>query len=165
MKDTYFKLCIHTILYLNNDEFVINSELKKVLYNKFKSALTDKKCELLAIGGSDNHIHLLYTQSPFVSVHETILYLKDNTMNCYKNQDIPADIPDLAWSDGYYAYSVSEYMLEKVQKHIENQEAFHTQMTFEDEMLNLNRLHNVDTSECEYKEYKENFDVFHWGYT
>ena len=51
------------------------------------------------------------------------------------------------WQNGYGIFSVSESQLEVVQNYIQNQEAHHQTLSYEDELRQLLRKHRVEFDE------------------
>jgi hypothetical protein len=49
-----------------------------------------------------------------------------------------------AWQEGYASFSVSASLVPTVAKYIENQQAHHRKMSFEEEFVALLRKHGVD---------------------
>ena len=54
---------------------------------------------------------------------------------------------DFYWQGGYGAFSVSQSKVEVVRKYIQNQEEHHRKVTFQDELRELFRLHEIDFDE------------------
>lgn len=54
------------------------------------------------------------------------------------------------WQDGYSAFSVSKSIVPKVTEYIKNQREHHQEKSFEDEYLELLKLHEIDTIDDKY---------------
>lgn len=92
-----------------------------------------------AIGGTDDHVHLLLAIPADVSISKAVNLLKSNSSKWMREQD-----HKFGWQRGYAAFSVSVSNLVAVTKYIDNQEELHTKRSFEQEWLALLRKHNVE---------------------
>jgi len=88
--------------------------------------------DLHAIGGTDNHVHILLALPPGRNLVDIIRDLKANSSRFMKTA-----VPLFAWQDGYSAISVSPSQIGAVKKYIANQAAHHRRRTFDDEYLAL----------------------------
>ncbi|MFZ0520288.1 MAG: IS200/IS605 family transposase [Candidatus Acidiferrales bacterium] len=92
-----------------------------------------------AVGGSDNHIHLLIQIPATLSLSNAVLAIKSNSSRWANEQG-----QKFAWQQGYGAFSVSASLVPAVVRYIENQESHHKKMTFEAEFLALLKKHGVE---------------------
>ena len=88
--------------------------------------------DLLAIGGNNNHVHLLLALPPGRNISDVMRDMKANS-----SRFIRTTSRLFAWQDGYAAVSVSPSQLPAVKKYIANQEEHHRVRRFEDEYLAL----------------------------
>ena len=88
--------------------------------------------EILAIGGTDNHVHVLLSVPAAVHLVEFVRDLKANSSRFMK-----ANVPGFAWQDGYAAISVSPSQVVTVRHYIANQAEHHRKRTFDEEFLVL----------------------------
>jgi len=88
--------------------------------------------DILAIGGTENHVHLLLRVPPGRNLVEIVRDLKSNSSRFMKT-----DVPGFAWQDGYSALSVSPSQLDAVRRYIANQKEHHRKRTFDDEYMSL----------------------------
>ena len=88
--------------------------------------------EPLAIGGTENHLHLLLRLPTHVSVAEASQKLKSNSSRWLKDRGLW-----LGWQQGYGAFSVSPSNMDAVRRYVQNQPEHHKRRSFEDEFLGL----------------------------
>ncbi len=88
--------------------------------------------EILAIGGTNNHVHVLLSVPAGMDMMNVVRDLKANSSRFMKST-----VPLFAWQDGYAAISVSPSHVEAVRKYIAGQEEHHRKRTFDDEFLAL----------------------------
>ena len=95
----------------------------------------------LAIGGMDDHCHLLVTHRD-LQISKMVNAIKSNSskwMNEHKQ--------GFAWQNGYATFSVSASNIASVTRYIENQEEHHRKRTFEREYITLLKKHGVEFDE------------------
>ncbi len=88
--------------------------------------------DIIAVGGTDNHVHLLLSVPPGMHLVELIRDLKANSSRFMKS-----NVPGFSWQDGYAAISVSPSQVEVVKRYIAGQREHHRRRTFDDELLSL----------------------------
>jgi putative transposase len=88
--------------------------------------------EIMAIGGTENHVHALISVPANKHVVDVIRDLKANSSRFMKTT-----VATFSWQDGYAAISVSPSQVDTVRHYIANQPAHHRQRTFDDELLML----------------------------
>jgi putative transposase len=92
-----------------------------------------------AIGGIEDHVHLLVELPPSMAVAKAVRLIKSNSSKWMNETG-----RSFAWQKGYAAFSVSSSNIGAVMKYILNQEAHHQKMTFEEEIVALLKKHEVE---------------------
>jgi putative transposase len=93
----------------------------------------------LAIGGTENHVHILFHLPPKLALAKAAALLKANSSKWMGEQGIK-----FSWQEGYGAFSVSSSNLDQAKRYIQNQESHHGKTSFEDEFRALLRKHGVE---------------------
>jgi putative transposase len=104
----------------------------------------------LAVGGTENHVHILFHLSPKLALAKAVTLLKANSSKWMNEQGIR-----FAWQGGAGstwsppgtccgAFSVSASNLDQVTRYVQNQESHHRKTSFEDEFRALLRKHGVE---------------------
>ena len=88
--------------------------------------------EALAIGGTQNHVHVLCRLSGDVSVSQAVQKLKSNSSRWLRENG-----PWIGWQEGYGAFSVSASNADAVRRYIQNQADHHRRRSFEEELAVL----------------------------
>jgi putative transposase len=88
--------------------------------------------EPLAVGGTENHLHLLLRLPAQIPVAEAAQKLKANSSRWLKENG-----SWLGWQQGYGAFSVSPSNVDVVRRYIQNQPEHHRRRSFEEEFLAL----------------------------
>jgi putative transposase len=93
----------------------------------------------LAVGGTENHVHILIHPPAKLALAKAVVLLKANSSKWMGEQG-----KDFSWQEGYGAFSVSASNLDEVTRYIENQEARHWKKSFEDEFRAMLQKHGVE---------------------
>jgi REP element-mobilizing transposase RayT len=100
-----------------------------------------KKLEILvlAVGGMEDHIHLLLRIPPTLALAKAVLAIKSNSSRWASEEG-----HKFAWQQGYGAFSVSSSIVPTVVRYIENQQAHHRRMSFDAEFIALLKKHRIE---------------------
>ena len=88
--------------------------------------------DVLAIGGTDNHVHVLLTLPAGRNLSDVMRDTKANS-----SRHLRLNSKAFAWQDGYAGISVSPSQVPIVKNYIENQKEHHRVHPFENEYLAL----------------------------
>jgi len=86
---------------------------------------------LLTAGGTANHLHLLISLPPTLTLAKAMQEVKGNTSRWLNERS------RFAWQQGYGAFSVSQSQRKKVVDYIDRQAEHHAKWSFEQEFLTL----------------------------
>ena len=82
---------------------------------------------MVAIGGVEDHVHLLTGFPANVAISELVKQIKGSSSHCIVNQIRPNEF--FKWQGGYAAFSVNYEDLTPIASYIQNQVAYHQQQT------------------------------------
>jgi REP element-mobilizing transposase RayT len=94
---------------------------------------------MVAIGGTENHLHVLLGLPATMSLSDAVRTLKANSSRWMRDAR-----PDFGWQEGYGAFSVSPSNAEIVKEYIRNQREHHKKRNFEEEFIALLKKSGVD---------------------
>jgi REP element-mobilizing transposase RayT len=92
-----------------------------------------------AIGGMEDHIHLLLQIPPTLALAKAVVGIKSNSSRWVNEEGIR-----FAWQQGYGAFSVSASVVPAVDRYVRNQQAHHRKMSFEQEFVALLKKHGME---------------------
>jgi putative transposase len=95
--------------------------------------------EILALGGTANHVHLLMALPAKQSLSFAVRDLKANS-----SRWMSESCPKFSWQEGFGAFSVSSSQAPAVKMYIRNQVEHHRKRNFEEEFLLLLKKSGVD---------------------
>ncbi len=96
----------------------------------------------LAIGGIDNHVHLLLSLPATISLAKAMQTLK-GVSSKWVNDNFSLR-HEFAWQEGYAAFSVSISEVPKTVAYIKNQREHHRKQSFEEEFLLFLKRHGIE---------------------
>lgn len=91
-----------------------------------------------AIGGTNNHVHLLLRIPSDMKAADAISKLKSNSSRWMSERG-----NRFSWQRGYGAFSVSSSNLPSVSSYIDRQEQHHRRRSFENEFIALLERHKI----------------------
>lgn len=138
---TFTKLMYHIIFSTKYRDPLIDVSLQDRLYKYMGGIIRAQNGHLIAIGGIEDHVHILASLSSTKAIADSIRELKANTSKWVN--ELPERKDRFEWQKGYGAFTVSYSQLESVSCYIQNQHAHHTKKTFEEEYIKLLELHNI----------------------
>ena len=139
MSHTYAQNVIHAVFSTKDRRKVIPGEFQPRLWAYAAGVWKNAGIFVHAIGGMEDHIHLLIQVPPALALSKVILTIKSNSSRWAHEQG-----QKLEWQQGYAAFSVSASIVPAVVRYIRNQEAHHKKMSFEVEFLALLKKHGVE---------------------
>lgn len=107
--------------------------------------LNNSHCPVLCVGGTTNHIHILFILSKTMTLSDTVRIVKAHSSKWINEKNSP--LYPFCWQDGYGAFSISQGHIEAVKQYIDNQEEHHKGVSFEDEFRKICKMYNVDLDE------------------
>jgi putative transposase len=104
----------------------------ETLWAYMRGIARNRGFDILAIGGTNNHVHILLSVPAASHLVDLMRDLKANSSRFMKSS-----VVRFSWQDGYAAISVSPSQVKAVLHYIANQQQHHSSRTFEDEFVGL----------------------------
>ena len=133
----YWKLFYHAVWGTKDRLELIEQSWESELYGYIWGKATALECIPHAIGGMPDHVHVVISIPPKLSVAKLIGQLK-GASSYHVNENYADD--SFAWQAEYGVFSFSEKALPKIVAYVKNQKEHHAQDTIRTylERLNLN---------------------------
>ena len=139
MSHTYFQNVMHVVFSTKERRKIIPTEMKERLWSYTAGICKRQKVFVHAVGGMEDHIHLLLQFPATIAIAEAVKKIKANSSGWMSDE-----IGKFAWQVGYGAFSVSKSNFATVVRYIQNQERHHRKMSFEDEFIALLEKHGIE---------------------
>jgi putative transposase len=139
MAHTFSRNHIHVVFSTKDRRNTITKEWQPRLWAYVAGICKNHEMIAVAVGGTENHVHILLHLPPKLALAKAVALLKANSSKWMGENGIK-----FSWQGGYGAFSVSSSNLDQVTRYIQNQEAHHRKTSFKDEFRALLRKHGVD---------------------
>ncbi len=139
MSHTYVQTVIHIVFSTKYRSKSISKEFQPRMWAYVAGICKNHEIFVHAIGGMDDHIHLLIQIPASLSLAKAVLTIKSNSSRWANEQG-----NKFAWQEGYAAFSVSSSRVPEVVRYIQNQESHHRKMPFDEELVALLKKHGVE---------------------
>jgi len=117
---------------------LIRPDHQSRLWNYLAGIARNHGMQMLSVGGTQNHVHMLVVLPSDMALSDAVRTLKANSSRSMRETDRL-----FAWQEGYGALSVSPSQLERVKPYIANQPAHHRTHSFEQEFLAMLQAANI----------------------
>jgi REP element-mobilizing transposase RayT len=148
MSHTYTSLLVHVVFSTKDRQPFIDDVLAGRLHAYLGGIAAGLECKALAVGGVDDHVHLLVSYPAKVAVADLLRELKANSSK-WVHDEFPGKRA-FAWQPGYAAFSVSRSVSDAIIEYIQNQRAHHARRTFREELAILIEKHGGSIDELEF---------------
>lgn len=136
MSHSYSQNIIHLVFSTKNRRKTIQKQMQPRLWAYMAAICQNNKIFVYAIGGMEDHVHMLMRLPPTLAQAEAISVVKGDSSKWMGK--------GFAWQKGYGSFSVSKSLVPTVIRYIENQERHHKKMTFEEEFIAFLEKHGVE---------------------
>jgi len=130
MPDSYVANRVHCVFGTKDRRKIIPAEMQPRLWSFTAGIARSNGITPLAIGGFDDHAHVLIALPPTVALAKAVQLVKAGSSK-WCNQNFGDG--QFQWQAGYAAFSVSASLLAKTQAYIRNQREHHRKRDFAQE--------------------------------
>ncbi len=145
MANTYTQMHVHFVFAVESRVSLIAPTWRDELYRYITGIVQKYDHKLLAIGGMDDHIHILVGLRPTQSVSELMLNVKSASALWVNKKKLSAG--RFEWQKGYAAFSYSRSHVPAVIDYILHQKEHHVRQSMRDEHILLLRKFEVEYNE------------------
>ncbi|HEU5153805.1 MAG TPA: IS200/IS605 family transposase [Gemmatimonadales bacterium] len=141
MAGTYSRLNFHIVFSTWRHQRIIASSWRADLHAFLGGTLRTVNAVGLAIGGPEDHVHILAGLRPVHRLSDIVRDLK-HASSKWVHEEI--HLQSFRWQEGYGAFTVGHREVEVVTRYIRNQVAHHRRVDFEAEYLHFLQRNEVD---------------------
>jgi putative transposase len=145
MAHTFTELLVHAVFSTAERRPLLSKEIRSDVHSYIGGILRELRTTPISIGGTSDHVHLLFRLPSELAVANCMRVVKANSSRWLKEK-----WPDrrlFSWQQGYGAFSVSESNRSIVVRYIQDQEHHHQRISYRDEFLALLKKHGVEFDE------------------
>ena len=140
MPGTYTQILLHIVFSTKHREPLITDAIRERLYGYIGGIVRAEQGALHAIGGVEDHVHLLVRWRADAPISDLMRTLKSRSTKWVKSEFGSA----FAWQEGYAAFSVSKSQEDVVRGYIAKQAEHHRVVGFREELIKLLDAHGVE---------------------
>ena len=141
MPQSLAKILVHIVFSTKDRIPMIDKTIETQLHAYMAAIFRDLDSPILVIGGRPDHVHVLASLSRTRALSDVIKKVKGESSKWIKTKGDP--YRRFFWQAGFGAFSVSESLVEKVEKYIREQDIHHDGASFKSEMRGLFRMHGI----------------------
>lgn len=136
MSHAYSRNYVHLVFSTKGRRDWIRNPLH--LAQMFRTIALTYGVELLEIGGTKNHVHILFALSPKIAIATLVRALKGKSSKWLSEEGHL-----FAWQEGYGSFSVGASQLQAAREYIRSQEEHHSKHSYEAEFLSLLKRYGI----------------------
>lgn len=125
MSHTYAQNVLHIVFSTKERQRLIKKEFQPRMWSYVGGICKAENIFMHAIGGMEDHIHLLLQIPPMLSLAKAVNVIKANSSRWMTDLG-----KEFGWQQGYGAFSVSASNISKVVRYIQNQGSYHKKINF-----------------------------------
>ena len=123
-----WQLYYHIVWATKERQPLIMPQKEPDLYNYMIGKSDALRCIVHAIGGMEDHIHLVVSIPPTMAIAEFVKNIKGSS-SYYFNHSLTSTLNKFAWQEGYGVFSLGSKQLEQAVNYVKNQKSHHLQGT------------------------------------
>ncbi|HEX6190503.1 MAG TPA: IS200/IS605 family transposase [Pyrinomonadaceae bacterium] len=145
MSQSLSSILVHLVFSTKNREPFITPAIESELHPYMATVLRELKSPSLAINGTSDHVHVLFSLARVVTIADLVEELKTSTSKWIKTKG--NEFRKFHWQRGYGAFSIGQSNVEILKRYIRNQKARHRRVTFQDEYRKFLSAYGIDYDE------------------
>ena len=146
MSQSLAKIYIHLVFSTKGRTDTIPKDHLPEVHAYVAEIFNNHGCPTIQVGGTANHVHILFLLGKQTSLSEIVRTVKSSTTR-WINEKTGSPFHHFAWQDGYGAFSVSNSHVDAVAAYIKGQEEHHKTVSFQDEFRKICQLYDAGLDE------------------
>jgi len=123
MRAPFTQLYLHCVWTTWDRLPLITPEYERPIYAMILNKCQELKCHVLALGGTSDHVHLLFRLPATISVADLMKEIKGASSHLATHQVAAGEF--FKWQGAYGAFTVSKDRVDEIQTYIERQKEHH----------------------------------------
>jgi putative transposase len=141
MANTFTQIYLQFIFAVQDRYSLIKQKWKDELYQYITGIVQKNNHKLLAINGTENHLHVFIGYKPHQLIPDLLQDIKGGSSKWINQKGFCWG--KFEWQAGYGAFSYSHSQIHHVVKYIMNQEKHHKKKSFQEEYIQLLERFNI----------------------
>jgi putative transposase len=128
VRQTKAEIYLHLVWATWRRQPLVTEEIERAVYRCIEKEVRRLQCNVLAIGGMPDHVHLVVKIRTTVSAAQLAQKVKGVSSTLARDQLLPPDT-FFGWQDGYAVFSISRNHVKRVIAYVEDQKRHHSKGT------------------------------------
>ena len=141
MGHTYYSLLFHCVFSTKDRWPQIDKEVQGDLWAYIGGIARTREVKALAVGGIDDHVHMLLSLSTVTPVANIVRQIKAGSSAWMHDE---RGRQDFAWQEGYGAFSIGRSQMNDTVAYILNQAEHHHKFDFKTEFIAFLTKHEIE---------------------
>ncbi len=141
----YTQILYQVVFHTKGNKSTLNKAGRQTLYDYFSGILKKKNCFCYQIGGIENHVHLVFSLHPTVTLSQLVQDLKVSSNKMIKEKGIFPKFE--SWSNGYSAFTYRSSDKATIIRYVQKQEEHHATKNYATELRELCKEENIEIDE------------------
>jgi REP element-mobilizing transposase RayT len=141
MSHTYCCSLFHCVFSTKGRRKTISQENQSRLWAYIGGIAREHGMKALAVGGSDDHVHILLSLPSSLTVAEAMRIIKSTSSRWMHTT---CDLKGFEWQEGYGAFSMGHSQTQATLAYIANQWEHHKKLDFQSEFIAFLRKHEIE---------------------
>jgi REP element-mobilizing transposase RayT len=135
---------MHCVFSTRERRPLLTDPIRERLWPYLGGIARQNEMKALAIGGVADHVHLLLSIPPTLSVSKAMQLLKGNSSKWLRETFPELRQHDFAWQEGFGSFSIGVSGVGETIHYIETQEEHHRRRSFREELEIILKKHGYD---------------------
>ena len=145
MSKEFISCLMHVVFGTYQQKNFLSADIRSQLSLYLSSVAKSKGVNMVALGGTENHVHILLALPSKLSVESAIIPLKQSSTTWLRQRS--EFLRSFNWSDGFAAFSISRSQLDGTLLFIQSQEQYHWKKSFREEYIEFLNFHHLPFKE------------------
>jgi putative transposase len=141
MSHSHVCCLVHVVFSTAERRPFIREEIRERLHGYLSGIARENEIQVLAVGGTADHVHLLISLPRTISIAKSVQLLKSGSSKWIHESF--SGSRTFAWQEGYGAFSVGVSQRAATVKYILAQVEHHKRISFEDELKKFLSVHGI----------------------
>jgi putative transposase len=141
MSHTYYCSLFHCVFSTKERRKTIAPEIQARLWAYMGGIAREHGAKALAVGGTEDHAHVLLSLPPAVPLAKAIREIKSLSSQWMHRE---CGRPDFDWQEGYGAFSIGQSQVPATIAYIASQQEHHRKRDFHSEYVAILKKHRID---------------------
>jgi len=141
MAHTYCSALFHCVFSTKERRRAIAPELQERLWAYMGGIARENEMKALAVGGTEDHVHLLLSLPSTLTIAEAMRKIKGGSSRWLHES---CGLTGFEWQKGYGAFSIGCSQVDATRAYIAGQQEHHRKRDFQAEFLSILKRHGIE---------------------